>query len=302
MFYLHGELECLRTLLLVTAKNDAVARGEAQLKDYYLDFVTAIGGPEMRPATPAERITYDETRIAKLMAKHTDNQAPNDLIVGAIDTPLSARQEAMARVEAAIEHIGAVNPGLRRVFDLVIHTLFFHRSRNSGGGSVSSAPGAIWCSPRRQWSVTDTAEFLVHEFTHNMLFLDERRFEHYVDPQVLQQPENFAVSAVLKIPRPLDRAFHSLVVASEVLSFRDENGEPDAPQVHPGAAELVQACQETSDGIRAVISRKALVTRRFMAILERVEAKNRGYLAALPASLVPRPISNQAAASFAGGL
>jgi hypothetical protein len=300
MFYLHGELECLRTLLLVTAKDDGVARGESQLRDYYLDFVTAIGGPEMRPASPSERITYDEARIAKLMAKHTDNQAPNDLIVGAIETPLSARQEAMTRVEAAIEHIGAVNPGLRRVFDLVIHTLFFHRSRHSGGGSVSSAPGAIWCSPRRQWSLTDTAEFLVHEFTHNMLFLDERRFEHYVNPQVLQQPENFAVSAVLKMPRPLDRAFHSLVVASEVLAFREENGEPETPQVHPATSELIQACQGTLDGIRAVISQRALVTRRFMEILERVEAKNRSYLAALPASLVSRPASNHAAASFAG--
>ena len=300
MFYLHGELECLRTLLLVTAKKHGVARGESQLRDYYLDFVSAIGGPEMRPATASERITYDETRIARLMAKHTDNQAPTDLVVGAIETPLAARHEAMARVEAAIERIGAVNPALRRVFDLVIHTLFFHRSRNSGGGSVSSAPGAIWCSPRRQWSLTDTAEFLVHEFTHNMLFLDERRFEHYVDPQVLQQPGNFAVSAVLKIPRPLDRAFHSLVVASEVLSFRGENGEPETPQVHPSTWELAHACQGTIDGIRAVISQKALVTPRFMDILEQVDAKNRSHLAALSGSFAARPVSSQAATSLGG--
>lgn len=295
MFYLHGESDCLRTLLLVTAKDDGIARGESQLRKYYLDFVTAIGGPELRPATPSEKITYDEARIAKLMAKHTEYLAPTDLTVGALETPLSARQEAMARVEAAIEHIATVNPSLHRVFDLVIHTLFFHRSRNSGGGSVSSAPGTIWCSPRRHWTVTDTAEFLVHEFTHNMLFIDERRFEHYVDPQVLQQPENFAVSAVLKIPRPLDRAFHSLVVASEVLSFRDENGEPEMPHVHPSTLELARACQDTIDGIRAVISQKALVTSRFVDILEQVDAKNRTYLAASPAKFATRPELLQAA-------
>lgn len=271
MFYLYGEPECLRTLLLLTAQNGAVARETSQLRDYYLDFVTAIGGPELRPRDLAEQITFDEARIAQLIAKHTDQAAPNDLAVGAIETPLAARQEAMARVTAAIAHLGKVNAGLRRVFDLVIHTLYFHRSRDSGGGSISSAPGVIWCSQRRTWSTTDIAEFLVHELTHNMLFLDERRYEHYTDPGALADPDNYAVSAVLKRPRPLDRTFHSLVVASEVLSFRQENGEPEAPFVHPSTQELLHACRTAIEGIRAVISRKSLVSSRFLEILERVD-------------------------------
>ena len=291
MFYLHGERDCLRTLLLVTAKEDGMARGAAQLREYYLDFVTSIGGPEMRPASVSEQITYDEARIARLMAKHTTNRAPTDLKVGALETPATARREAMARVEAALAHLDTVNPPLKRLFDLVIHTLFFHRSRESGGGSVSSAPGTIWCSVRRNWSLPDICEFLVHEFTHNMLFLDERRFEHFRDPLLLQKPENFAVSAVLKIPRPLDRAFHSLVVASEVLSFRDENGEPETPHVHPCTHDLARACQATLDGIRTVIEDKDLVTPRCLEILERVEERNRRYLAAVPASMTSRPIA-----------
>jgi hypothetical protein len=271
MFYLYGEAECLRTLLLLTAKNGGVARGESQLREYYFDFVTAIGGPELRPQNLSERITFDEARIQKLIAKHTDNAAPNDLTVGALETPLAARQEAMDRVTAAIERLGKVNAGLRQVFDLVIHTLFFHRSRHSGGGSVSSAPGVVWCSPRRTWALSDMSEFLVHELTHNMLFLDERRYEHYIDPQLLADPETFAVSAVLKIPRPLDRTFHSLVVASEVLSFREQTGEPTAPLVHPSTHDLLHACRSTIDGIRAVLARKQLVTPRFMEVLERVD-------------------------------
>jgi hypothetical protein len=271
MFYLHGERECLRTLLLLTAKDGVVARGESQLREYYFDFVSAIGGPELRPPFPWEQITTDEARIAKLIAKHTDNAAPHDLTVGALETPQSARQAAMERVTAAIDQLGAVNAGLRRVFNLVIHTLFFHRSHHSGGGSISSAPGVIWCSPRRTWSLTDMAEFLVHELTHNILFLDERRYEHYVDPRLLLDEENFAVSAVLKVPRPLDRAFHSLVVAREVLSFREENGAPSAPLLHPPTSNLVLACRSTIDGIRAAIAGKSLVTTRFMEILDRVD-------------------------------
>ena len=287
MFYLYGEAECLRTLLLLTAKNGVVARGASQLREHYFDFVSAIGGPELRPPNLEERITYDEARISKLIAKHTDTAAPNDLKVGALETPLSAREEAMARVTAGIDRLGTVNAGLGRIFDLVIHTLFFHRSRHSGGGSVSSAPGVVWCSPRRTWSVTDMAEFLVHELTHNFLFLDERRFEHYVDPQLLVNKDNFAVSAVLKMPRPLDRTFHSLVVASEVLSFREENGEPDEPLVHPPTKELLRACRSTIADIHAVINRRSLVTPRFMEILARVDEQTNTMLALASAKITP---------------
>jgi hypothetical protein len=281
MFYLYGESECLRTLLLLTAKNGVMARGESQLREYYLDFVTAIGGPELRPANHSEQITYDEARIQKLIAKHTDMATPNDLIVGALETPAAARYEAMERVSAAIDRIGAVNARLRRVFDLVIHTLFFHRSGQSGGGSISSAPGVIWCSPRRAWSVDDLSEFLVHELTHNYLFLDERRHEHYVDPHLLADPDTFAVSAVLKRPRPLDRTFHSLVVASEVLSFRAEAGEPSQPLVHPATHDLVNSCRSTIEGIHVVLARKpSLVTPRFLQVLDRVDAQTKSLLIA----------------------
>lgn len=296
MFYLYGEPECLRTLLLLTAKNGAVARGESQLREYYFDFVTAIGGPELRPQCSSERITYDDARIQKLMAKHTDFAAPNDLQVGALETPLAVREEAMQAVTAAIEHLGKVNAGLRRVFDLAIHTVFYHRSRHSGGGSISSAPGVIWCSNRRTWSPTDMAEFLIHELTHNLLFLDERRHEHYVNPQLLSDPAAFAVSVVLKRPRPLDRAFHSLVVASEVLSFRQENGEPNAPLVHPSTYDLLCASRSTIEGIRAVLARNPLVTPRFMEVLERVDEQTKAMSVAAstktaPASMLAASVS-----------
>jgi hypothetical protein len=275
MFYLYGEAECLRTLLLLTAKNGVMARGASQLREHYFDFVTAIGGPELRPQFSAEQITYDDDRIKKLMAKHTDFAAPNDLAVGALETPLAVRQEAMAVVTKAIEHLGAVNAGLRRVFDLVIHTIFFHRASHSGGGSISSAPGVIWCSHRRKWSTIDIAEFLVHELTHNMLFLDERRYEHYTDPQLLADPETYAVSTVLRRPRPLDRTFHSLVVACEVLSFREENGEPATPLVHPSTQDLLRACRSTIEGIRAVLARRPVASERFLEVLERVDERTK---------------------------
>jgi hypothetical protein len=124
------------------------------------------------------------------------------------------------------------------------------------------------------------AEFLVHELTHNLLFLDERRHEHYVNPLLLADSASFAVSAVLKIPRPLDRTFHSLIVASEVLAFRKICGEPAHPLVHPSTEALLRACRSTIDDIRGVIRRRPLVTPRFMEMLSRVDEQTSSLLAA----------------------
>lgn len=272
MFYLQGETECLRTLMLLTAKQGKIAGSESQLVDAYIDYTVAIGGPEMRPSDPAEKFCDDPWRIRKLVSKHTDQAAPNDLRPEMVDTPASASHEVKALVQAAIAHLQTVNPGLHRLFNLTIHTIFYHRSRNSGGGSISSAPGAIWCSAKRTWSSTDLAEFLVHELSHNLLFLDERRYEHYKDQKAIMDPKNFPVSAVLKIPRPLDRVFHSLIVASEVLSFRLENGEPESSIVHPPSSELLDSCFDTIESIRVVLAANpALAAPRLLALVDRVE-------------------------------
>ncbi len=273
MFYLQGETECVRTLALLASREGGVARTASELYDAYIDFVVDIGGDELRPSAYREKFCFDASRIERLIGKHQKEAAPNDLPVTFKETPVSAGKEVLANVQVAMDRLAGVNPGLYRLFDLVIHTVFYHRSQNSGGGSISSAPGVIWCSPKRTWSQFDLAEFLVHELTHNILFLDERRYEHYSDPEALFARENFPVSAVLGIPRPLDRAFHSLVVATEVLCFRAQNGEPDAPVVHPTSPVLLESCFRTAGSIRDVLARGNIVTPRFLAVMDLVEKR-----------------------------
>jgi hypothetical protein len=273
MFYLQGERECVRTLALLASRGANVARDASELYAAYIDFVVGIGGDELRPSNLRERFCLEASRIERLLAKHQREAAPNDLPVTFRDTPVSAGNEVSFRVQTAVDRLAEVNPALHRVFELVIHTIFYHRSQNSGGGSISSAPGVIWCAPKRTWSAFDLAEFLVHELTHNLLFLDERRYEHYCDAEALLVPSNFSVSAVLGIPRPLDRAFHSLVVAVEVLCFRLENGASSAPVVHPASEVLLDSCVVTAESIRDVLARSDIVTPRFLAVMDLVEAR-----------------------------
>lgn len=271
MYYLLGEKECLRTLLLVATRGRGIVSSPLVLKQEYADFCAEVGGEESRPAPHSGLACSEEVRIRALVAKYTDYSQLTDLETDVIDTPEYARSQAMERVLDGVGHIAHVDPGLARTFTLYIHTLFYQRSNTSGGGSVSSAPGVIWCVPRRTWSQNDISEFLVHDLAHNVLFLDERRFGHYWDHTRLAHNSTFALSAVLRIPRPLDKVFHSLVVANEVLAFRQENGEPVSPVVHPPSGELISACEATIASIKAVTANVELVTPRFLEVIGAIE-------------------------------
>jgi hypothetical protein len=124
---------------------------------------------------------------------------------------------------------------------------------------------------KRNWTEMDIAEFLVHELTHNLLFLDELCYDHYIDIPSITQKENYAKSSILGINRPLDKAFHSLLVTHELLSYRQEAGEPEHLHAHPSSAKIFPACRETISSIKYVTSRKNLVTPRFFYILDKIE-------------------------------
>lgn len=271
MFYLVGEKECLRTLILVVANGHNPALSISSLKKQYADFVAKIGGEETRPVSDNCLACYNLDRIKQLIAKFTDYSSLTDLETDVIETPTSVMSEVIDRVSAAIEKLGQINPSLERTFRLFIHTLFYYRSYTSGGGSVSSAPGVIWCAPRRNWSQDDISEFLVHELAHNILFIDERRFGHYINHQLLTDKSNYALSAVLKIPRPLDKVFHSLVVANEILNFRQESGEPANPIVHPLSIDILKSCRDTIASIYGITRLSDLVMPRFLEILHQIE-------------------------------
>lgn len=146
-------------------------------------------------------------------------------------------QEAPKKLEIARSAYQAVQeryPELGLLFRLVFNTIFSLPSVEAGGGTASSAIGVLWVNQRPTWSENDMIEFLIHEMTHNLVFLDERRFSHYVDLQKAVDKENWALSAVLGRQRPIDKSVHSLIVATEILLFREKfTGHNGRYRVHP---------------------------------------------------------------------
>lgn len=275
MFYLHGIESCIKTLvLLASTVSSQPIESVFELKKSYILFLKKIY-PDCLPALGErdEQFCFNLEWIKKIVMKYKDDGILTDLKPDIdLDTSFASMRQALNCVQKGKEIIKDYNPSLMEVFDLTIHTLFYARSTHSGGGSVSDAPGIIWCSIRRNWTDMDIAEFLVHELTHNLVFLDELCYQHYYSMVALADEKTHAKSTILNKQRPLDKTFHSLVVTHEVLCYRQEAGEPARPHVHPTSAKMLASCKETIASILSVINKNNLVTSKFREIIEQIES------------------------------
>jgi hypothetical protein len=271
MFRLVGPGDCLRTVLRLVNEVGKAPGDLADLRSKYIAFAAEVGGPSVRPLPGESGVTYSSPRIEMLLEKYRDQSALTDIGADIANTPDQSRHEAMSRVIAAKDAFAAKDPDFIAFFDFFIHTMFYQRAHHSGGGSVSSALGVIWCAINRRWSDEDIIEFFVHELAHNMLFLDERANGHYAGIDAIADPRNWALSAVLERPRPLDKVFHSLIVSNEVLQHRHKHGEPANPLLHPSSHHMAEAAAKTIASIHQIIDRGGLVLPRFEEILARAE-------------------------------
>lgn len=102
---------------------------------------------------------------------------------------------------------------------LINHVIYAYRD-NYSGGSVSNALGWIWLSPENHWTASDYAQNLIHEYTHNALFLEEMVHTLFsVSAEVMAMPENRVVSSIRRQPRYFDQTFHAAAVAIVLAEY-----------------------------------------------------------------------------------
>lgn len=273
MYFLTGRDSVTETIVQLgcLATKDSAAERTSPLSGYRA-FLRTIMPLDLLPTEPDHQICFDETRIEALVSTYTGKCKLTDIGSAIIETPVAAMREAMTVVSTAKSTFARRDPQLAALFDLVIHTLFYARSPDSGGGSNSSAIGVIWCANRRSWSDDDLHEFFVHELTHNLVFLDELFHQHYFDLNEVAKPENYATSAILKTGRPLDKVFHSIVVAHEILQWRNRHGEPTGPMVHPPSSALIKNCLTSIASFNSVARTKpSLLTERPRQLVSLIE-------------------------------
>ena len=88
-------------------------------------------------------------------------------------------------------------------------------------------------SPERDWDQDDLLEDLVHEYVHNVLFLEEMVHSLFaISAAEMAEPPNRVVSAIRRVPRYFDQAYHAAVVALVLAELALQTNRRDAAIVY----------------------------------------------------------------------
>jgi len=192
-----------------------------------LDAAYRTGISKIRPIAPPEAgisVSFEDGDWGRyLVAKNLFQ----DIFVGIEASSEVQRLEWENQVAAAIQHVRKVNSGLGGIIDLLVTDIVVLQSERTGGGSASHIPGLVCMSPGDDWTVFDFAESLMHEATHLNLFVADMVYGMYILPTNTLADAQYRVLSAVKVGelRPLDKAFHSAVVAVPLMYMQHERGE-----------------------------------------------------------------------------
>lgn len=279
MYNLLGHNQSLKNLIcLLKAYSQENINNNKDLKLSYINFLKNIQPKVWKPTLEESQniLVHDRSKVISLV----ENFLQDDSILTDFNTDskivLADSEEqskkALSLLTKAKKELKDIDPDFYEMFKVIINSIFYAKSTMFGGGSASTAIGVIWCGPRKKWNHLDFIEFMVHEFSHNFLFIDELLHGHYNSIKLMSNPENFAYSTILNKNRPLDKVLHSYVVAFEVYQFRKKVSYPiDRINIHPNNDRLIQNIMETAKSVKKIKNLREIVTPRFIWILEKIE-------------------------------
>jgi hypothetical protein len=155
------------------------------------------------------------------------------------------------------------------VFDIFVNFVVCTESKYTSGGTSSAALGVIYVVRPQDRTPHTLYELFIHESTHLMMFVDERRSRHYRSDALIAVKDNYVVSAVYERLRPLDKVLHSIVVSTEVLLHRENViGHDVESTIHPPTAKLLQSTLRSAESTLETQSRKQLLAPRGVQLVE----------------------------------
>lgn len=268
MYKILGLKECIKNVALLSKPFLANCTDSNSLKNAYKTFLR-----NSQPRIPiySEEISFlHQSKDVEFLLKVFEEKSFLDDFENIFDLTLEEQSKIVIdKVKSSFEEIKGIDDSFYRLVKLVINVIFTAPSRLAGGGSTSAAIGCIWVNIRDHWQAQDIYEFLIHETTHNLVFLDELCNRHYKDYSKLVKNENFAWSAILNKLRPLDKVFHSIIVCTEILCFREKSlGHPENPALHPPSGLLISQAMYSIDYIHEHSHLSDLLTERAILLLD----------------------------------
>ena len=272
MYYLYGQDEVLKTIArLARPFIEKPIQNATDLETAFHSFLSSYQPSVPRPSFLGLHWIEDAETEAKLRDLYNTVSILNDRDQSkqlGDRIPEHERLVLQNVAKEALDRLGKLEPKIFQCFQLVIDSLFYRASTSASGGSTSNAVGVIWMNNRVHWNKQDLVEFLIHELTHNLFFIDELCHLHYRNYDEIAKEENYSLSAILHTRRPLDKVVHSMVVSIEILSARAFLlGEPAETHVHPPSPLLIQKLDRS---LLELGNKESLLTERGNDVIPRI--------------------------------
>ena len=137
---------------------------------------------------------------------------------------------------AAFELLRRYDERVVEAIGLLIACFLCAKKSGSGGGSFGDSLGVVWFDPPPSWESADYAETILHEATHQSVFLADMVRRLFVrEPREMTTENALVISAIRRAKRPYDLAFHSACVGAVLADFfiRTEMPERSRKLVEP---------------------------------------------------------------------
>ncbi|MVF13601.1 hypothetical protein FT643_15775 [Ketobacter sp. MCCC 1A13808] len=286
MYYLKGLENNINNIIAIAKRQNHDIQTLTDLKRGYLNAVSELQQDvsynkdcalaHFLAQTPYYSEDLDE--ILSLTRKYKDFSLLTDIqdVSDSMEAPkLTSIEKAKPAFVRAITQLKEFDEDLYGLMLLAVNTFFYCPATNNlGGGSTSSAVGVIWCSYKQEWTTDDIIEFLVHELTHQLVFIDEIAIGHYYDMDALAEPRNFAISSILRKPRPLDKVIHALIVANEIQKLRGILKLKGTERAHPSSEILRTSIPTSIDSILSMNNIDQLIKPRVFELIESIQVSN----------------------------
>ncbi|MGE7926852.1 aKG-HExxH-type peptide beta-hydroxylase [Lysinibacillus xylanilyticus] len=261
MLFLKGEKDVLKTISILSQKYSNGNSSYTELKNAYTNLLDNLQDWVPHSHTLKTNYITDIDTTTKLFKVFNSESLADDVVYEMQKSNNEKAKNAMNTIYNAAENLGSIYPPFHWIYNLVIDTVFNISSESISGGTTSGAIGILFADPRSNYTNEDIYEFLVHELGHTLLFLYELRYGLYTDSKRIPDKNTFALSAMRKQLRPIDKALHSVVVATEVLLLRDKVlGHKHSCVLHPSTDELIPAVNISIESIFEMNRKENILT------------------------------------------
>ncbi|MCM2579680.1 aKG-HExxH-type peptide beta-hydroxylase [Streptomyces meridianus] len=273
MYFLEGAAINLQTIMVLAQAHlpegeplteSTVARA---YRGYLADLQPGV------PSTPtAETFLVRDEPQAQFLADLFGLQgSPAETRQKAVMEKPSMDDRKVAFFEEGLKRLAQYDPELSALFQMAVKSIFSTPvSPIAGSMTVRAALGVMWVYPLATWATDDLIEAYVHELTHTLVMLDERRFTHYPHYDELDREENLVNSAIRNEKRSLFASVHSVFVASELLQLRESHhGHGMEFRIHPPSRGMREKSLIALESVLALPNIERLASPRLRELLEK---------------------------------